>query len=393
MMKQSKYDFILFENYHLASNHKYDLFLIAKLLKSKGLNVAVLDLYQEDKEDEKEGIPVVHLHSNAEIPNDKWQKAPKNKFFSLICLVRYLWQQHFYMKKVLAEVEPLAERFYCGSYHIGMSRVFMRSKKICYYWGLRSARMTNFWSFFKQNPINAIRMLQLRHAFMKNDSQCLFVSNDIIKHEFEKLGVPHSRMVIREERCIYELENPEYELMSPNFSLLTIGMLRKEKRIDYTISEYVSARKPKWKYVLAGKGRGNYEKVIENAIAGVDNIIRINEFMDYERFYKLIRESHFVVLADEKQKSCVTNGTMMEALINYRPIIAPNYEPYRSYIEKYGIGIMFNPEISGDLTRAMKEAESKGSMSFRNNIELFLHTIVFDQVASDLYEQLYNQKS
>lgn len=387
------YDFILFENYHLASNHKYDLFLIARLLKSKGLNVAVLDIYHEDKDDEKESIPIIHLQSKAEIPNDRWQNVHKSKFLSLLCFVRYLWQQHFYMKNVLAEIEPLTDRFYCGSYHIGMSRVFMRSKKICYYWGLRSARMTNFWSYFRKNPINAIRMMQLRNAFMKNDSQCLFVSNDIIKGEFERLGVPCSRLVIREERCIDELGNPEYEQMSQEFSLLTIGMLRKEKRIDYTIHEFLKARMPNWKYVLAGKGRGNYENAIENAAVGHDNIIRINEFMDYDRFYKLIRESHFVVFADEKQKSCVTNGTMMEALVNYRPIIAPNYEPYRSYIEKYGIGIMFDPEIPGDLTKAMKEAERKGSISFRERIELFLHTIGFRQVASNLYEQLYNQKN
>ena len=50
MKTNSKYDFILFENYHQATNHKYDVFLIAKLLKSKGLKVAVLDIYHEDKE-------------------------------------------------------------------------------------------------------------------------------------------------------------------------------------------------------------------------------------------------------------------------------------------------------------------------------------------------------
>ena len=119
-MTISKYDFILFENYHHASNHKYDMFLIAKLLKSKGLKVAVLDIYHEDREHEHDGIPVIHLQKEKVIPDDKWQKAPVNKLFSLLCLVRFLWQQHFYMKDVLSEVEPLADRFYCGSYHIGM---------------------------------------------------------------------------------------------------------------------------------------------------------------------------------------------------------------------------------------------------------------------------------
>ena len=235
-------------------------------------------------------------------------------------------------------------------------------------------------------------MVQLRQAFMKNDSQFLFVSNNIIKGEFEQLGIPQKRMVIREERCIDKIGNPEYERMNLEFSLLTIGMLRKEKRIDYTISEFLKAKMPTWKYYLAGKTVGNYENVIEKVTTGKDCIIRINEFLDYNKFYQLILNSHFVVLADEKQKSCVTNGTMMEALINYRPIIAPNYEPYRSYIENYGVGIMFNPEIQGDLSRAMKEAECKGSVSFCAKIEHFLHTIEFNQVATNLYDQIYNSK-
>lgn len=391
MMKQSKYDFLLFENWHQAKHHKYDLFLIARLLQSKGLKVAVLDVYHEDKEDEKQGVPVIHLHFNHAIPNDKWNLFPKNKLINLLCLLRFLWQQHFYMKQVLAEVEPLADRFYCGSYNITMSSTFMHSQKKCYYWGLRSAWMSNFWSYFKKNPVHAIRMAQLRRAFKSNESQCLFVSNEIIRREFEQLGVPRERMVIREERCIEALGRPMYEQMNEHFSLLTIGTLRKDKRVDYTVREFLQAQADGWTFVLAGRTRGNYERVIEEATEGHAGIVRINEFMDYDKFYKIIHESHFVVLADIQQKSCVTNGTMMEALINYRPIIAPNYEPYKSYIEKYGIGIMFDPDNPGDLARAMKEAEQRGCRSFYDNIERFLHTIEFPRVADDLYEQLYNE--
>ena len=115
--------------------------------------------------------------------------------------------------------------------------------------------------------------------------------------------------------------------------------------------------------------------------------------MDYDKFNLLMRESHFVVLADVKQMSCVTNGTMMEALINYRPIIAPNYEPYKSYFDKFGIGISYNPDIPGDLARAMTEAGKTGCEYFRINIEKFLQTLVFSNVASELYHQLYPLKN
>lgn len=388
-----KYDLLLFENYHQAKNHKFDLLLIAKLLKHAGLKVAILDIYHEDKMDEEEHIPVVHLKYNHPIPDDTWQLHPKNKFLSMLCTFRFLIQQRAYMKHVWNEIEPLADEFYCGSYHLLMPMTFFKNKKPCYYWGLRSSRFTDFWMHFKHNPILALRMLRMRHTFMKNPSQKLFVSNEIIKKEFEDLGIDNSRLVLREERCTNGTEQFRYEKLSANFSFLTIGMLRSEKRVTYTVREFISASKGKsWAYTLAGRSQGKYEETIRKAINGYENINRINEYMSYDRFYELIRAAHFVVLADEKQASSVTNGTMMEALINYRPIIAPNYNPYKYYIEKFGLGIMFNPNKSGDLERAMKEAERLGTRHFEGNIQKYLSTIEFGNVSRKLYSQIHNNK-
>lgn len=388
----SKFDFILFENYHQATHHKYDVLLIAQLLKHAGFKVALLDIYHEDKGNEKEGIPIIHIKAKKDIPNDQWQKHPKNKLHSLFCLIRFLWQQHFYMKRVMGEIEPLADNFYCGSYHLNMPSIFFKCKKTCYYWGLRSSRMTNFWFHFNSNPILGFRMLMLRCHFKKNHSQRLFVSNEIIKKEFEKLGISSDRLVIREERCITELGHPDYEKLNPDFSLLTIGMLRPDKQIEYTVNEFKQCEMPKWQYVLAGRSQGKYEKNIENCITNISNIKRINEYMDYDQFNTLMKETHFVVFADKKQKSSITNGTMLEALINYRPIIAPDYNPYKFYIDKYGIGITFNPDIPHDLEKAMKKAAILGCESFYSNIEKFLSTIQFDYVSKYLYKQLCNEK-
>ena len=165
----------------------------------------------------------------------------------------------------------------------------------------------------------------------------------------------------------------------------------KRPTLCITITEFKQCREEEWQYVLVGKSQGKYENEILSAINHNDNIRRINKFIDYKEFNNYIKEAHFVVFADKKQKSSVTNGTMLETLINYRPIIAPNYDPYKTYIDKYGIGLTFNPDVSGDLSRVMKEAESLGSKSFHDNIENFLKTIKFDYVAKMLYDQIYNR--
>ena len=65
-------DFLLFESFHTASHHKIDVLLIAKMLKSQSLNVAIFDIYHEDKEDVIEGVPVIHWTSSSKLPDDTW---------------------------------------------------------------------------------------------------------------------------------------------------------------------------------------------------------------------------------------------------------------------------------------------------------------------------------
>lgn len=384
-----KYDFILFENYHQATHHIYDMYLIAQMLKNNGLKVAILDIYNELPKANNKGITILQLPIKRTMPNDKWCKNPKGKIYNLLCLIRFLWQQHFYMKEVLKKIDPLAERFYCGSYHLSMSSVFFHSHKSCYYWGLRSSRMTHFITHFKANPILGIRMLMLRHIFMKNPTQSLFISNEIIKKEFKELGVPVNRLIIREERCVMEKGQPEYEKLSSRCSFLTIGLLRPDKRIEYSINEFSKCHRNDWLFMIAGRSQGNYEDIITKSLTGKDNILRINKFLEYDDFNMLFLQSHFLVLADKHQPSSVTNGTMMEALINYRPIIAPNYNPYYYYIKKYGIGIAYNPNESGSLALAMKQAEEKGCKYFKNKIERFLEILDFQFVSKTLYQQIY----
>lgn len=382
------YDFILFENYHLATNHKIDLVLIAKMLKHEGKNVAILNIYGEDNKDFIEGIPVINLPFIPKVPNDSWNLNPKNKLFSLFYTLNFLLQQHFYMKKIVKVLEPMADQFYCGSYHLGMSTQFFKIEKPCYYWGLRSERMNHFWNHFIKNPINGIRMLQLKNAFKKNHLQRLFVSNNIIMKEFENLGVSSNRMVIREERCIEKIPDANLNIRFQDLTFLVIGQLRKEKHIDITVAAFKLANLSNSYLKLVGKERRGYDLVITSAINNDDRIERVSKFLSYEEFNEWFVKSHFVLFADEQGSSCITNGTMMEALINYRPIICPNYDPYAYYINKYDIGLLYEPGNANSYAIALKKASELGTEYFVPNITKFLKTILFDELSKKLVNDI-----
>ena len=172
-------DFLLFENYHLAYHHKMDVVIIAKMLKSQGLNVAIFDIYHEDHID---GIPVLHWDSQQKVPNDVWMTYPHSLMVTLGKGWMFQIQQHRYMKEVKKYIYDKANAFYCGSYHNGISTVLFGMKKPCYWWGLRSDRLKLSLRKFMYNPLLWIGILRERRVFMRNPMQWLFVSN--ISHSY-----------------------------------------------------------------------------------------------------------------------------------------------------------------------------------------------------------------
>ena len=396
-----KLDFLFFENFRIATHHKIDLVLIARMLQSQGFKVAILNIYGEDNDEMVNGIPIVNLSFSLPIPDDRWQLEPKNKVHSLYALCRFLWQQHCYMKKVAKEIEPMADYFYCGSYHTSMSSQLCLMQKPCYYWGLRTERLRDVWSHCKKNFVDGLHMWWLKRRFMRNPYQRLFVSNSIIKAEHEKIGLNPNRMVIREERCIEAVENANLQSLQNVTTFLVIGHLRKQKNIPFTIKAYQMADVNNSQLMLVGKSDEKYEKEITDVKGTDTRVKRVNIFLSYEDFNSNISQSHFVLFADEQGKSCITNGTMMEALINHRPIICPNYNPYSYYIETYHVGLLYTPHDMSSYAEAIQKAVKLGVEYFVPYIDKFLEDLLFDKVSCNLYKGIkdndktigYNQLS
>ncbi len=373
------YDFILFENYHLAHNHKIDLVLIARMLQDQGLRVAILDIYGEDKVNNIEGVEVIRLPFNSYPPVYK-------KTFGK---TRLLWHQRKYYKRVIEHIESQAKNFYCGSYHVLLPSILLDIKKPCYFWGLRSSRMTKFLRMQRNSdPVCVLHAMRLKRKFMKNLNMRLFVSNEIIKGEFENLGIDSKRLVIREERCVEEDTPNRLELCPNTPTFLVIGQLRKQKHISTTIAAFKKANLENSILYLVGRSQDNYEETISKAIGNDNRIERINNFLSYKDFLSYYSKAHFVLFADEQGDSCITNGTFTEALIKHRPVIAPNHNPFSYYINKYGVGLLYTPGDVDSYADAIRRGSDLGTAYFQTNINIFLETIKFENAAKDLVDYI-----
>mgnify|MGYP000917211263 CR=1 FL=1 len=386
-------DFLLFENYRLAQHHKFDVLIIAKMLKSQGLNVAIFDIYHEDKDSDIEGIPVLHWISKASVPDDSWMLRKHSVFETIIKSSLFRRQLHSYMQEVKSFIIDKANNFYCGSYHNGMSTVLFDIQKPCYWWGLRSERFRFSIREMIPSPLFGLHVLEERKRFINNPCQRLFVSNQIIMDEHERLGVPRNRMVIREERVVEKTMDSNLNMLDQNVSFLVIGQLRKEKHIPTTIAAFKKANINEAMLKLIGRSQGEYEEEIFKAIDEDNRIFRLNAFLKYDDFNKHFSSSHFVLFADEEGVSCITNGTMTEALINHRPIICPNYNPYKYYIEKYGFGLLYEAGNEDSYASALVKASKLGVQFFQSAIEKYLHTIQFDVVATKCAREIKNSQT
>ena len=274
---KEKYDFILFENYHQAQNHKIDLVLIARMLQSQGMKVAILNIYGEDNSGEVDGIEIINLPFKA--------TPPQFHKIKLIGKLEFLLWQRKYFKKVIEYIAPLAKNFYLGSYHMQMPTALFKIRKTCFYWGLRSSRMTNFTRMLKnQDFINVLHAIKQKYLFMKNPKQCLFVSNEIIKKEFEGMGINTNRLVIREERCVEHATSSNSDKCSTHPSYLVIGQLRNQKNLPTTIEAFKLANIRDAKLCLIGRSQDKYEKEITAAINNDYRIERNNSFLEYDDF-------------------------------------------------------------------------------------------------------------
>lgn len=356
------YDFILFENQEGNINHYKDINIIAKYLVSAGYTVAIADVFAESEYCREPGVPHIDIKGHKSIDRTI------RRFWNPVAWV-HRFKRNQYYKSVIKQIAPLCNNIYAGSYHLTISNSWIKtipSNVNCFFWGLRS-----WWlcpsSIPKYTPnwFNAKNNLSV---FKSSNNIKFFVSDNSIISEFLSLGFNRDRLVLRPERFC-ENDDVSITSMSANdeLNILSIGSLRSDKRIE-VISNVVKRIGSKVHYTIAGASSTEYEHIISSSIGNASNIHRINHRLTDNEFTSLLTNADFLVLCDVKQPSSVTNGTMMEALINGIPIIAPDYDPYKYYIEKYGIGILFDPDEKDSLENAIRRAIEVGRASFQTKI-------------------------
>lgn len=382
------YDFVLFENFYLALNHYKDVCIIAQMLQKCGYTVAIADVFGEAEHCQIEGVP--HITFKKQCPVTIDYDSHNSGIIALLKNALDRKRIDSYLKFVMRELRGKYRHLYAGSYFVHMTTGWLEEipdESSAFFWGLRSSRLVEY--KLNRFQLKSYDAYKLHRYFENHQNLKYFVSDEIIRQEFIDLGISPKRLVMRPERIIEQLP----KISTPNkddksLCLLSIGSLRETKRIEKILDALRDVNTLNIHYVIAGKADAAYEAVIESHRKGLDNVERRNYRLSEEEYNTLIDQCDYLILCDSRQQSSVTNGTMNEALLKGKPIIAPNYNPYRFFIEKYGIGIMFDPEEKLSLSDAIRRANNMGSIAFEEAIHEYQGTLLMDRVIAQFSKEL-----
>ena len=386
---RNKFDFILFENAYDVENHYKDLAILAMILKKAGYRVAIANVFKEKDLCNPPGIE--HINFKRKAPSYFTNTGDKNKKVSSIMNLYYRLREDRYLSYVIKECGKISSNIYLGSMTLGLPVFFLSSldKNVNYYfWGLRSITPLR-WKFDPKGFYNWISR-KLYNAITQNDNIKIVVSNEIIRNEFiTNVGIPEGRIILRPERFIYK--KPRIELSTPgHLNLLYIGTLRSFKRIELCVEAMRRLNNNNIHYTIAGRCRdgSGYDKLIENRIQGLSNVTRIDRYISDEEYEDMMNSCDCLVICDKPQESCASNGTMLEALLHGKPIIAPDFNPFKYEIEKYNIGVLYKEGDIDSLCSALQNILAKGTTSLRDSIERYCQMHVLENVSDCVKKQL-----
>lgn len=373
------YDFILFETFY--GTHYKDMLMIAELLKDSGYSIAIAGLYQEEIIKKDGRFPMLSVKSKCNATF-----SPSRSNFLLWRILSNLWNRFkidCYLCKVMKELSPRANNFYVGTMYLGLPLFWLwklPKNKMIFFWGLRSYFLTMHMT--NKKSVEGCSSWVLNRFFKKHQNTCLFVSEPIIKKEFEQLGFSSDKLILRPERTIKEICIHKSSRNDNKTQILIIGSLRYQKRIDLILDVFEKIDTERLELVIGGRAvpDNGFDIWLNERANSVKGVRRVDVRYTDEEFARQIDECDYLLLCDMKQASCVSNGTMNDALLRGKPIIAPNYDPYKYYIEKYNVGILYNLADSSSIENAlMKACETKVSF-FDDGIMSYQKDLLYSKV-------------
>lgn len=157
------------------------------------------------------------------------------------------------------------------------------------------------------------------------------------------------------------------------FTISTPGVIYQGKNIDFILDAYKKYNL-NFKYIVAGFPIGDYGNKIVKTIESLAKTVPVSGIFKYlssKEYNELIRISSFVLLPYSSERSNGISAVMQDAFENNTPIIAPDIEPFRYYVNKYKLGLLYKPDDQASFAQIIEIASRMDKKSFASSFSVF----------------------
>lgn len=198
--------------------------------------------------------------------------------------------------------------------------------------------------WFYRNGLKDHPLYNIYRRFLAKASKVFFTEEMYAKHA-EKIGI--TRTAVFPDRFLTKDGNLARSASSDQISLVTVGTISTLKNPVSFIRSWDNVQPElvkKFSYGIYGKimdGIGNEL----NSVAAVSqvSIKLVNDYVSSAFYNELMAGSDFVVIPyPEEYTRYATSGVMWDCFQMQKPIICPDIEPFRYYINKYGVGYLYS---------------------------------------------------
>ncbi len=166
---------------------------------------------------------------------------------------------------------------------------------------------------------------------------------------------------------------------------MTIGVVSDAKNHTFALDAFEKFRLP-FSYLIAGMptdavGEKVKERVLHFPNANVTGMFKNIPADEYE---SLIRESDYLILPyDFKMEARGASQVLYDAFRNHTPIVAPDFEPFRNYVERYGIGVLYKEGDADSFKHVLEKAANVSKDHFSDNFRHLYADFSFDKIKED----------
>jgi len=165
----------------------------------------------------------------------------------------------------------------------------------------------------------------------------------------------------------------ENEDKKKDFVISTVGVIYKGKNIEFVLDSLKKRNENNFKYRIAGLPTGEYGQYIrKKTMEFPNNMVEYRfEYLSDEDYVEEIKKSDFIVIPYSENREDQASGVFFDALKYNKPVITPNIDPFKSYIDAYKIGLMFEKENNALFLETVDKAKKLGSEYFSESITKF----------------------